>query len=215
MVDSRSRVPVIGLIGGVGSGKSFVARLLSRQHRVAILDADACGHRVLQEPAVQEKLRRRFGDEVFHPDGTVNRRAVGQRVFGTSLAEREARAALEAIVHPRIFELLTLELNQARETPGIEAVLLDAAVLLESGWRDHCDAILFIDAPLEQRLERVARTRGWSREQLLAREASQISLDRKRTEADYVIDNSRSPEHVAADLEQILQRIQAASLSTS
>jgi dephospho-CoA kinase len=206
-------VPVIGVIGGVGSGKSYLARFLAEKHHLVLLDGDAAGHRVLAEPAVQRQIQERFGNGVFHQDGTVNRRALGQLVFGTEPAHQQARTRLESIVHPRIKNHLEQELATARNTPGVDAVILDAAVLLEAGWRPLCDAVIFVDTPFEQRLERVNRTRGWTREQLASREASQLSLEVKRREANYVVDNSRSPEQAAAQMETVLQQVLSARRS--
>ena len=215
MPERSLTAPVIGIIGGVGSGKSSLARQLvekrlAQKHRIVILDGDDAGHRVLAEPAVQRQIRERFGNGVFHQDGTVIRRALGQLVFGTDSVHRQARTELESIVHPRIHHHLEQELAAARSNPATEAVLLDAAVLLEAGWRPLCDAVVFVDTPLEQRLERVSRNRGWTREQLAARESSQLSLETKRMEADYVVDNSRGLDQAAADLERVLQQILAA-----
>ena len=89
-------------------------------------------------------------------------------------------------------------------------MLLDAAVLLEAGWRPLCDAVVFVDTPLEQRKERVSRTRGWTGEQLASRESSQLSLEQKRMEADYVVDNSRGLDQAALQLERVLQQVIAA-----
>ena len=210
MAERSLTMPVIGVIGGVGSGKSFLARYLAERHPLAILDGDETGHRVLTEPAVRQQIRDRFGNGVFHQDGTVNRRAVGQLVFGTDPAHKQARSELESIVHPRIKTHLEQDLATARSNPTVEAVILDAAVLLEAGWRPLCDAVSFVDTPFEQRLERVGRTRGWTREQLASREASQLSLEQKRKEADYVVDNSRGPEQAAAQMENVLQQVLSA-----
>lgn len=207
MADRSLTAPVIGIIGGVGSGKSFLARALAEKHPIAVLDGDAAGHRVLAEPDVQKQIQQRFGNGVLHKDGTVNRRAVGQLVFGTEPAHQQARVELESIVHPRIRDYLKQDLETARRNPAVKAVLLDAAVLLEAGWRPLCDAVVFVDTTFEQRLERVTRTRGWSRDQLASREASQLSLEAKRKEADYVVDNSQGPEKALSQLEQILQQV--------
>lgn len=229
MAERSLTAPVIGIIGGVGSGKSSLARRVvelrqvemrqqerpvannpTEERKVVILDGDAAGHRVLAEPAVQRQIGDRFGNGVFHQDGTINRRAVAHLVFGTDPAHQQARADLESIVHPRIHYHLEQELAAARSDPATEAVLLDAAVLLEAGWRPLCDAVVFVDTPLEQRKERVSRTRGWTGEQLASRESSQLSLEQKRMEADYVVDNSRGLDQAALQLERVLQQVIAA-----
>jgi len=96
---------------------------------------------------------------------------------------------------------------QARDTNDIEAVVLDAAVLLEAGWDDMCDAIVFVETPHEQRLERVAENRGWTQEMLAAREASQYSLDVKRNASHFVVQNSGTVPEAGRCLNQIIEQI--------
>ncbi|HTI50492.1 MAG TPA: dephospho-CoA kinase, partial [Planctomycetaceae bacterium] len=102
---------------------------------------------------------------------------------------------------------LIQEIAEARSRPGVECIVLDAALLLEAGWRRLCDRVIFVDAPDEQRFQRVATSRGWSADQLRAREESQFTLERKRMEADDVVDNSHSAEHACSQLEAVLSRI--------
>jgi len=197
--------PVVGLVGGIGSGKSYIAREYARRWPVTIIDGDAAGHCVLEEPEVIQQIRDSFGDEVITPEGRVDRKRVSLRVFGPGRAEQEARRTLEAIVHPRIRQLLSEQIAEARRQPGLQAILLDAAVLLETGWRSLCDVVVFIECPLEERLERVSQHRGWTAANLAAREASQLPLDQKRKEADFVIVNSQQHPAELPSLDQILR----------
>ena len=206
-MSAARRVPVIGLLGGIGSGKTFLARELARRHNIVIVEGDAAGHAVLKLEPVKTALRSRFGPAVFTPEGEVDRRALGRQVFGAGETERQARTDLEQIVHPRIRELLANRIAQARLEPTTEAVVLDAAILLEAGWRHLCDALIFLDVPDEQRLQRVLENRGWSANEFLTREASQLSLELKKGESQYVVDNSGSPEQAVNQLEQIYSQI--------
>jgi dephospho-CoA kinase len=199
-----SKVPVIGLVGGIGSGKSRLAKELRKIRHVEIVEGDVAGHEVLQENSVKEKIRSEFGDGVFDSQGGVDRRRMSELVFGLSPAAQAAKSRLEAIVHPRIKEKLADRITAARARPGVELVVLDAAVLLEAGWRCFCDLVIFVDVPEQQRFERVARTRGWTEEEFRAREASQLPLERKRMEADDVIDNSQSPKFALSQLDAAL-----------
>ncbi len=187
---THANTPVIGLVGGVGSGKSTVAEAF-RQQGARVIDADAIGHAVLRAPDVQRQVRERWGTGVLAPDGTVDRRALGRIVF----ADRAELDALNAIVHPRIRAEMERQIAVGR-AEGVRAVVLDAAVLFEAGWDDLCDRVLFVDAPEAQRRERVARTRGWDRSTWGAREKSQIPLDNKRGRCDDVLDNSSSVSHL-------------------
>jgi dephospho-CoA kinase len=184
------RVPVIGLVGGIGSGKSHLARQLREKHPVAIVEGDSTGHLVLQEPAVKEELRQAFGESILSAGGEIDRSRVKGLVFGSAPEQQAARKKLEDIVHPRITESLARQIALAQMRSGVEAVILDAALVLEAGWRNLCDAVVFIDAPVAERLSRVQRSRGWSREEWELREASQYPLERKCKEADYVVENS-------------------------
>lgn len=205
--DVSRRVPVIGLVGGVGSGKSYLARQLREQHSIEIVEGDSAGHRVLEDLSVRDQLRRIFGNEVFTTAGSIDRRRLGQLVFGSGDAQRAAREQLESIVHPRITEILSQQVALARSRPGVEAIILDAALLLEAGWRHLCDIVVFIDAPFEQRLARVSRNRGWDRDDLIAREESQFPVEQKRKEAQYVIDNSGDGQAALSQFEEIFSRI--------
>lgn len=194
-------VPVIGLIGGIGSGKSHLARELASRRRVIVVNADQIGHQLLREPEVKEEIRRVFGDDVFGPAGEIDRRVLGARVFGPHSGE--LRKKLDLIMHPRIGAVMAREVAQARQAPEVAAVIVDAALLLEAGWETQCDQVVFVESRFADRLDRVARTRGWSAEELKRREASQWSLEEKRNRADAVVDNSASGRG-ADELEELL-----------
>lgn len=191
---TTSRVPVVGLIGGIGSGKSALARWVAGQRTARILDADSAGHRALQDERVREQLREQFGEQIFDRTGAVSRPQLAAMVFGDRAEQRQRREILERIVHPVIRADLQAELQQAAAEPDIELILLDAALLLEAGWDELCDAIVFVDAPHAVRLERVRTNRNWSDGELDRREASQKSVTEKRAAADVVVDNSGSVE---------------------
>jgi len=199
--------PVLGLTGGVASGKSAVARLLS-QRGFAVIDADSVGHEVLLEPAVQRKLVERFGPGILAREGLpsergprVDRRALGAIVF----ADPEARRALEAIVHPlmraRFARAIEQELSPAG--PSARHVVLDAAILLEAGWDDLCDLVVFVDAPRSERMRRAAADRGWAAETFNSREAAQWPCDQKRRRAGFVIENSGGLDSVPREVDRL------------
>lgn len=188
---SRGRPLVVGLLGGVASGKSYVAQEFA-QLGAGILDADRVGHEVLREPEVVAALRARWGDRVFHEDGTPDRRAIAEIVFAPSPDGPPELAFLEGLTHPRIGQRL-LELAESFFGSGKPVVVLDAAMMLKAGWDRFCDCLIFVDAPKNVRLAR-ALQRGWTEEEFAAREAAQESLPEKQAAAQDTIDNSGDSE---------------------
>ena len=156
------RTLVVGLIGGVGSGKSTIAAGLAQRLHVIVLNADAAGHRALTSQHIQNQLHRRFGDGIFTSEGEVRRDRLAALVFGDDPAQRQARHDLEQIVHPEIRSDLKRQLAQARQQRDLDVIVIDAALLLEAGWNELCDAVVFIDTPYEGRLARVQIGRGWT-----------------------------------------------------
>jgi dephospho-CoA kinase len=197
---------VIGLLGGVASGKSFVAKQLAELGAV-VLDGDQAGHEVLRESAVKAALRQRWGDQVFGKDGEIDRKAVGRIVFGEPPDGPRELRFLEQLTHPRIMERLKQQMSQAAAA-GAPAVVLDAAVMLKGGWDRLCDTVWFVDAPREVRLAR-ARQRGWSEQEFSSREARQETIEAKRRRANAVIDNAASVEHTAHQIQDLWQQLVA------
>ena len=193
---------VIGILGGVASGKSSVAESL-RKRGAVVLDADAAGHEALFEPAVKASIRRRWGDRVFDAHGDVNRRAVAAIVFAETPEAREELAFLESLTHPHIAKSLASQLDSFRRRGGAPMAVLDAAVMLKAGWDRFCDHVVFVDAPRDVRSSR-ARNRGWTDAQFTAREAAQEAVDEKRARSDYVIDNSLTPADLDAEVDRLM-----------
>jgi dephospho-CoA kinase len=194
------------LIGGIGAGKSLVADEFKKRGAF-VLDADAVGHALLDQPPAREEVLRRFGTEVLDrsADGSpqINRRALGAVVFAHDVSRRD----LEKILHPRMrgtFERAIARTQRKRQVP---LIVLDAAVLFEAGWNELCDVVLFVDAPREQRLARLESQRGWTAEVLEAREKAQLPLDQKRTRADFVIVNDGGTEHLSDEVARLWDRL--------
>jgi dephospho-CoA kinase len=196
---------VIGLLGGVASGKSLVADGFARLSAV-VLDADREAHEVLRQPEVVREIRRRWGEEVIGADGQVDRRALAAIVFGPPPDGPRALAELERIVHPRVRQSFDRRIDELRREGSCRAVVIDAPLLLEAGWGPMCDLTVFVDADRPLRLAR-ARSRGWSEGEFSAREAAQLPAGEKRAKADIVIDNSGSPEETYAQVETVWRRL--------
>jgi dephospho-CoA kinase len=191
----------IGVLGGVASGKSLVSEILA-ECGLGVLDADRAGHEVLRFAHVVAAARNRWGDEVVGSDGQLDRRRIAQIVFEPGEIGTREREFWTRMTHPEIALRLMQEANRLA-ADGVTAVVLDAAVMLEAGWDEWCDRLVFVEAPRTIRLAR-ALARGWKEEDFNAREAAQESLDFKRRQADVVIDNSGSPEQTRAQIERCL-----------
>lgn len=199
-------LPVIGLVGGIASGKSVVAKKFV-ELGAAVLDADRAGHKVLERPEIRNVIAQQFGQEVITSDGQVNRRALAQKVFhGEPATARQNLHQLEQLTHPAIADELCQQWQAVLEAGTARAVILDAPVLLKAGWDSFCTQIVFVEARREQRLARAAE-RGWSPADFDAREAAQESLDVKRGRADVIIDNSGSLACTHAQVERYWQSL--------
>jgi dephospho-CoA kinase len=191
---------VIGLVGGVASGKSLVARQFA-ELGAGVLDGDRAGHEVLRQPEVEETARRRWGPEIFTAEGRIDRKALARIVFAPTPDARHELSFLEQLTHPHIGDLLRCQAAEMA-AHGVPLAILDAPVLFKAGWHQFCDKIVFVEAPEEIRRAR-ARERGWSDADFAAREAAQESLNVKQERADTTVDNSGSPEATQAQVERL------------
>jgi dephospho-CoA kinase len=199
-MSQQMRPVVIGITGGIASGKSFVASELAR-HGGEVIDADQLGHEVLRMPEVVEAARQRWGDKIIAADGQIDRKRLAEIVFGESAQSGEELAYLEELTHPRIRERMEKQVTELSQRPGVAAILIDAPLLIEAGWNGFCDKIVYVEAPRAIRRSR-SQARGWNGEDFDRREARQESLEVKRELADVVIDNSSSRESVRDEIDR-------------
>jgi dephospho-CoA kinase len=192
--------PILGLIGGMGSGKSFIANELAR-HGGRIISGDLAGHEALRQPDIKGKLVERWGRKILEENGDINRRVVAGVVFNSD----EERRALEGLVFPFIEQRFREESAKAQYDPAVRFVVLDAAIMLEAGWNNVCDRLVYVDSPRALRLQRLREQRGWKEEEVAVREQAQMPLDEKRRRADAVIENSGTLEEAARQVECLLR----------
>jgi dephospho-CoA kinase len=188
---------LLGIIGGIGSGKS-TASTLFQQCGTAVISADDIGHQVLLLSDVKQTVRERWGKNVFGNDGEIDRRLLAAVVF----ADEKELAFLKALTHPLIADGVNRQ-REEHERCGVPLCLLDAPLLLESGWDHMVDQIIFVSAPAEERWYRVKR-RGWSETEWQQRESAQLSVEEKVRRADIVLDNSGDTEHLQTQVKKIV-----------
>lgn len=192
---------VVGLTGGIGSGKSTVARMLAERGAV-IIDADALAREVV-EPGTDgfAQVVDRFGDEVVAADGSLDREALASIVFD----DEHARADLNAIVHPAVGERMAARMAAAEEHDPDGVVVLDIPLLAETGRTDGYAAVVVVVAPEDVRVERLHRDRGMDPSDARARIAAQASDDERRAIATHVIDNGGDLDDLERQVDEIWQ----------
>lgn len=196
---------IVGILGGIASGKSEVTRMLAELGAV-VFDGDRAGHEVLRQPDVKEQIRERFGCEVFGPEGEIDRRTLAAVVFQDTPEGQSALSDLEQITHPKIRERLIREIKSHQLDGHIPMMVLDAPVMIKAGWLSDCDHILFVEASRETRLAR-AKARGWSESEFAAREAKQEKLDEKRKLAEYIVNNDQDLPHLRTQVLETWDRM--------
>lgn len=183
---SPRKPPVIGLAGGIGSGKSHVAALLARRGAI-VSNSDEQAKAILREPAIADILARWWGKGILGPDKLPDRAKVASIIF-TDTAERQR---LEGLIHPILKSQRTAALRAAaRAQPRPPLYVIDAPLLFEAGLDRECDATLFVYAPREVRVARVTANRGWTEAEFVRREASQLPVTVKQARSTFTIDNS-------------------------
>ncbi len=189
---------VIGLTGGIGSGKSTVSDML-RAKGAAILYADQIGHEVYQPGTpVWEQVVAAFGRQVVAADGQIDRRKLGQIVFG----DPQARQRLNAITHPPMRQMMADRLEELRKQ-GARVVVLEAALLIEAGWADLTDEVWVTVVSPQVAAQRSMERSGLTREQAEARIASQLSDEERVQRAQAVIDTDCSLAEVARRVDEL------------
>lgn len=195
--------PVIGLCGGIGSGKSTVAKNLA-ELGCAVSNADAIVRELLSTQVVRDQLVSWWGSSVLKIQGEVDRSYIAQVVFSDEIQRRR----LEGFLHPLVNERRKRDWAALKDEPAIQAFVIDAPLLFEAGLDTQCDAVIFVDAPQSEREGRVTTSRGWGPGELARREKNQMPLEMKRKRSDYLIVNDGSLtdlyERTSETLKQIL-----------
>lgn len=189
----------IGLTGGIGTGKSTVAKILN-QLGARVLDADKVGHDIYLPggPAYNEVVDA-FGKKILAPDGTVDRKLLGQIVF----ADPEALKRLNAIVHPKMFARMRAMVDDLRRGGDRSPIVIEAAILIEANWTPLFDEIWLVIASRENVVRRIERDRGLKPAQTEARIRAQLPDHERRRYATLVIENDGTLDELRARLAEI------------
>ncbi len=194
---------VIGLTGGIGSGKSTVSQLFLELGAV-ILDADKVGHEAYQPGTeVWQEVVVAFGREILTPDGDIDRKKLGGIVFSNP----ESLARLNQIMHPRMFEMMKARIEQYRQQ-GTEVVVLEAAVLLEANWTPLVDQVWVTVASESTVVRRTKERTGLPEEQIRARIRSQLSSEERVKHADVVISNDGGLDELKTKVNELWEGFQ-------
>jgi dephospho-CoA kinase len=194
--------PVIGLTGGIGSGKTSVGRILEELGG-ALIESDRLGHEALAKPAVIRTLKQWWGDEVLDADGATDRVRLAAKVF----ADRKQRKRLEELLHPLIAAQRAELMRRFQVDPAVRLIVIDAPLLYEAGIDGECDTVIFVEADPDLRAERVRAQRGWSAQELTRRENLQMPLDMKRRKADHIVTNNSSLAALRGQVMHLITRV--------
>lgn len=195
---------LIGLTGGIGSGKSTVAQLLVR-HGWELVDADQIARDIVEpgQPALAE-LAQAFGEDILQEDGSLDRGLLASRAF----SNREKTAVLNSITHPRIHEETQARFDAARRA-GADFVVYDMPLLVDKGLHKDMDATIVVDVDAEERVRRLVAYRGLDEEDARRRIEAQIPDDVRRAAADFIIDNNGPREALGEQVEGAVEKLRA------
>ena len=184
-MNKSKKKPIIGILGGVGAGKSSVATEFAKLG-CAVIDADKIAHKLLDEPAIKNKVVASFGNDILEPAGKIDRQGLADIVF----AEPDKLLLLEKIIHPFVLKRAEELIRQYNRQNQVKAIVLDMPLLVEVGWDKRCDKLIFVDCKQQLRAKRAKKNGFFSKNQQKIRENLQISLDKKADIAEYIINNN-------------------------
>jgi dephospho-CoA kinase len=196
---------IVGLTGGIASGKSLVTRVL-RDLGAHIIDADKIVHELLApgQDACREVVGH-FGKEIQLPDGSIDRRKLGDIIFN----HPEERSWLNQCIHPRVYKAYQAQVHYLRERQPDAIVIMDAALLIETGYHKHMDRLIVVYAEQQDQMKRLMERDRFTLEQALARISSQMPLDEKRKYADFVIENTGTREATELQTREVFAKLKA------
>jgi dephospho-CoA kinase len=192
---------VIGILGGIGSGKSTIAAELARLG-CKVIDADRIAHELLDESSVREKVADLFGQAVLDSSGKIDRVKLAKAAF----ADVQMLESLNRIIHPPVLKRTQELIEKFESQTQVKAIVLDMPLLVEVGWHKKCDKLIFVNCEKKLRLQR-AKKMGFDKNQVKIRENFQISLDNKASLADNTIENNSDFSAIVRQVTEIFSYI--------
>ena len=196
---------VIGLTGGIGTGKSTVSQIL-KEKNFPVIDLDIISHEVIKFPKVVEKIVENFGKEVLEYNNTgnwiISREKLGRVIFGN----REKRLILNSIMHPEILRIMREKILECKKENKI--IFVEIQLLFEVQWEKEFDYILLVSAEKETQIKRILFRDNRSKEEALSIINSQMSLDEKKKRSDYVIENDGNIQDLEKKVDDFLKKIE-------
>jgi dephospho-CoA kinase len=184
-VGKSKKKPIIGILGGISSGKSTVAAEFAKLG-CKVIDADKIVHDLLQKTGLRKKITTLFGQAILNSVGEIDNQKLAKVVF----ADTEKLLSLNKIIHPLVLERTEELIKRYNLQSRIKAIVLDMPLLAEVGWAKRCDRLIFVNCKRKIRIDRAKKMKGFDENQIKIRENFQISLDKKASIADNVIDNN-------------------------
>jgi dephospho-CoA kinase len=200
-VGTIAEKPVIGILGGIGSGKSAVAAEFEKLG-CKVIDADRIAHELLDELPVRKKVEGLFGQAVLDSSGKIDRKKLAEAAF----ADEQTLRALNRIIHPSVLKRTWELIEKFDKQNQVKAIVLDMPLLIEVGWHKRCDKLIFVNCEKKLRLQR-AKKLGFDKNQVKIRENFQISLDKKAKLADNTIENNSDFSAIAKQVTDIFSYI--------
>jgi len=207
-VGNPLKKPIIGILGGIGSGKTTAAREFAKLG-CAVIDADEIAHELLDEPAIKERIVSLFGRAVLGDEGRISRDELAAVVF----SDREKLDSLCGILHPPVLAETERLLERYEADAEVKAIVLDMPLLVEIGWDKRCERLIFVDCDEKKRrkrLQNAGKSGFFNKNQLKSRENFQIPLDKKAEIADDVVDNNSDCSALVRQIADIFNNIMGA-----
>ncbi len=201
-MDSPKKKPVIGILGGIASGKSAVAAEFAKLG-CKVIDADKIAHEFLENKAVREKIVGIFGQAILNSAGEIDRRKLADIVF----ADADKLSSLNSIVHPLVLGRVEQLIERYNRQNQGRAIVLDMPLLVEVGWAKRCDRLVFVDCRRQLRTDRAKKMGIFGENQLKVRENFQISLDNKADLADNTVNSNSDFSGLARQIADIFSHI--------